>query len=62
MAMNESKRPSETELMDFAKQKLLDGPTELAEGNRPGGGLRERVPMAGVAGPAIILGTWHLPA
>jgi hypothetical protein len=36
MAMNESKRPSETELMDFAKQKLLDGPTELAEGDRPG--------------------------
>ena len=34
--MNESKRPSETELMDFAKQKLLDGPTELADGNRPG--------------------------
>ena len=27
---------SETELMDFAKQKLLNGPTDLANGDRPG--------------------------
>jgi hypothetical protein len=28
--------PSETALVDFAKQKLLDGPTALAENDRPG--------------------------